>query len=142
VDGAIADLFLHGRPAQVVAQFGVPGQDDRERAAAVGHHFHEPFEARRRLTKERPAYGRLCYTHDMAKISMVIPDDQLAKIDAEANGNRTAFMVSAAIEVAKRTHRERIDREIAADIVENADADAQVYSDWESTLADGLDEVE
>ena len=87
-------------------------------------------------------YGGLCYTNDMAKISMVIPDDLLAKIDAEANGNRTAFMVSAAIEVAKRSHRERIDREIATDVTENADADAQVYSDWECTLADGLDEVE
>ncbi|MGH7706628.1 MAG: hypothetical protein ACREM6_01665 [Vulcanimicrobiaceae bacterium] len=78
----------------------------------------------------------------MAKISMVIPDNQLKQIDAEANGNRTAFMVSAAIEAAKRTRRERIDREIAADIAENADADAQVYADWESSLADGLDDVE
>jgi hypothetical protein len=78
----------------------------------------------------------------MAKISMVIRDDLLEKIDAEANGNRTAFMVSAAIEVAKRTRRERIDREIAADIAENANVDAQVYSDWECTLADGLDEIE
>ncbi|MGH7756422.1 MAG: hypothetical protein ACREM8_09095 [Vulcanimicrobiaceae bacterium] len=73
---------------------------------------------------------------------MVIPDNQLKQIDAEANGNRTAFMVSAAIEAAKRTRRERIDREIAADIAENADADAQVYADWESSLADGLDDVE
>jgi len=78
----------------------------------------------------------------MAKISMVVPDSQLAKIDAEANGNRTAFMVSAAIEIAKRTRRERIDREIAADVAENEDVDAQVYADWECTLADGLGEIE
>jgi hypothetical protein len=78
----------------------------------------------------------------MAKISMVVPDDLLAKIDAEANGNRTAFMVSAAIEVAKRSRRERIDREIAADTDNNEEADAQEYSDWECTLADGLDESE
>jgi hypothetical protein len=77
----------------------------------------------------------------MAKISMIVPDDLLAKIDAEANGNRTAFMVSAAMEVAKRTRRERIDREIAADTDANEEADAQVYSDWECTLADGLDEI-
>ncbi len=78
----------------------------------------------------------------MAKIAMVIPDNHLATIDTEANGNRTAFMVSAAIELAKRTRRERIDREIAADVAENADVDAQVYADWECTLADGLDEIE
>ncbi len=70
---------------------------------------------------------------------MVIPDDLLTKIDLEANGKRTAFMVSAAIEAAKRSHRERVDREIAADVTENADADAQVYSDWECTLADEVD---
>ncbi len=73
---------------------------------------------------------------------MAVPDDLLAKIDAEANGNRIAFMVSAAIEVAKRTRRERIDREIAADTVDHEEADAHVYSDWECTLADGLDEIE
>ncbi len=72
---------------------------------------------------------------------MVIADNQLATIDAAANGNRTAFMVSAALEAAKRTRRERIDREIAADIAENSDVDAQLYTDWECTLADGLEEV-
>lgn len=77
----------------------------------------------------------------MAKISMVVPDDQLAQIDAEAHGNRTAFMVSAAIEVAKRTRRERIDREIAADVADHTGVDARAYADWEGTLADGLDDV-
>ena len=77
----------------------------------------------------------------MAKISMVVPDSQLAQIDAEANGNRTAFMVSAAIEAAKRTRRERIDREIAADIAAHTDLDARVYTDWEGAIADGLDDV-
>jgi hypothetical protein len=61
---------------------------------------------------------------------MAVPDDLLAEIDAEA------------IEVAKRTRRERIDREIAAYTVDHEEADAQVYSDWECTLADGLDEIE
>ncbi len=78
----------------------------------------------------------------MAKISMVVPDELLAKIDAEANGNRTAFMLAAAIEAAKRARRERIDREIAADVRENVNVDAGVYADWESTLADGLEEIE
>jgi len=44
--------------------------------------------------------------------------------------------------VAKRTRRERIDREIAADTGNNEEADAQAYSGWEYTLADGLDEIE
>jgi hypothetical protein len=71
-----------------------------------------------------------------------ISDDLLAQIDAEANGNRSAFLVAAGIEAARRARRERIDREIAADVAENDDADARVYAEWECTLNDGLDEHE
>jgi hypothetical protein len=48
VDGAIANLF-HGRAAQIVAQFGVSGEDDGQRSAAVGDDFHEPLEPHERL---------------------------------------------------------------------------------------------
>jgi hypothetical protein len=41
--------FFHGRAAQVVAQFGMFGQDNGQRAATVGYDFHEPFEPYERL---------------------------------------------------------------------------------------------
>jgi uncharacterized protein involved in propanediol utilization len=75
----------------------------------------------------------------MAKISMLIPDEALAEIDAQAGGNRTAFMVAAAIERARKLKRELTDREIAASIVANEEHDAEVYAQWEATIADGLD---
>jgi hypothetical protein len=75
----------------------------------------------------------------MAKISMLIPDEALAEIDAQAGGNRTAFMLAAAIDRARKLRRESVDREIAANIVESAEHDAQLYSEWETTLGDGLE---
>ncbi len=42
----------------------------------------------------------------------------------------------------RQERAKRIDREIAADVDENAGTDAQVYADWECTLANGLDETE
>ena len=70
---------------------------------------------------------------------MVVPDDQLAAIDAQANGNRTAFMIAAAVERAKRLKRERMDEEIAASVRANDDADVVVYKDWEFTVGDGIE---
>jgi hypothetical protein len=75
----------------------------------------------------------------MPKISMLIPPEALAEIDAQAGGNRTAFMVTAAIARARELRRERIDHEIAANIMASADHDAEVYREWEGTLADGLE---
>jgi hypothetical protein len=71
VDRAIADLF-HGGAAQVIAQFGVPSQDDRERAAVVGHYFHEPLEADERLQMQvvrliDDQYDRLTAAADLAQ---------------------------------------------------------------------------
>lgn len=74
----------------------------------------------------------------MAKISMLVPDEQLAEIDAQAGGNRTAFMVAAAVERARRLKRERTDREIMAAIAADDELDFAVYREWEGTLADGL----
>jgi len=70
---------------------------------------------------------------------MLIPADQLAEIDAQANGNRTAFMIEAAIERAKRLKRARIDDEIASSIRASEAGDFSEYEAWESTLNDGLD---
>jgi hypothetical protein len=75
----------------------------------------------------------------MAKISMLIPDEALAEIDAQAGGNRTAFMLAAAVERARKLKRELIDREIEANIVASADHDAEIYRELESTLGDGLE---
>lgn len=75
----------------------------------------------------------------MAKVSMLIPDDALAEIDASAGGNRTAFMVAAALRQAREIRRLREDAEIAAECIANAAADAQLMRDWDVTSADGLD---
>jgi len=48
-------------------------------------------------------------------------------------------MVAAAIERARKLKRELTDREIAASIVANEEHDAEVYAQWEATIADGLD---
>jgi uncharacterized protein (DUF1778 family) len=75
----------------------------------------------------------------MAKISMLVPEDQLALIDAQAGGNRTAFMIAAAVERAKRLERERMDEEIAASVRATDHDDFSVYADWEGALGDGLE---
>ncbi len=75
----------------------------------------------------------------MAKISMLIADELLAEIDAQAGGNRTAFMLAASLERARTARREQLDREIAESLDADVDADMSVYRDWEVTMADGLD---
>jgi hypothetical protein len=75
----------------------------------------------------------------MPKISMLVAPEQLAAIDAQAGGNRTAFIIEAALERAKRLKRERIDAEIEASIRASDDGDFAVYAAWEGTLADGLE---
>lgn len=73
----------------------------------------------------------------MPKISMLVPDELLAEIDAQAGGNRTAFMVDAAVELARRARREKTDREIMGALDRDVERDARVYADWEATLNDG-----
>jgi hypothetical protein len=69
---------------------------------------------------------------------MLIPDEQLAVIDAQADGNRTAFMIAAAVEQAKRLKRQRMDAEIAASVRASDDDDFTVYAEWEGVVGDGL----
>jgi len=78
----------------------------------------------------------------MAKISMTIPDSELSLIDAYSDGNRTAFMVAAAVARARVVRRERIDAEIAAALEANEEADYRVYKEWECTINDGLEGVD
>lgn len=75
----------------------------------------------------------------MAKISMLVPDDALAEIDASAGGNRTAFMIAAALRRARDLRRLREDEEIAAECAANAQLDLHVLREWEVTNLDGLD---
>ena len=75
----------------------------------------------------------------MAKISMLIPDDALAEIDESAGGNRTAFMLAAALRQAREMRRLREDEEVAAACIAHPERDAQLMRDWEITMADGID---
>ncbi len=70
---------------------------------------------------------------------MLIPDDLLIEIDAQAGGNRTAFMVEAALDRARRVRREKMDREIIASLENDADADEREHAAWEATTNDGLE---
>jgi fructose-specific component phosphotransferase system IIB-like protein len=74
----------------------------------------------------------------MAKISMLIPDADLAVIDEVASPNRTAFMLAAAKEAALRIQRARADAEVARILNESADEDRALLEEFAGTTADGL----
>jgi hypothetical protein len=74
----------------------------------------------------------------MAKISMVIPDEDLAVIDAVASPNRTAFMLEAAKEAAVRRQRELLDAEVARCLEESAEADRLLATEFAGAAGDGL----
>jgi hypothetical protein len=69
---------------------------------------------------------------------MLIPDDALAEIDASAGGNRTAFMIAASVQRARDLQRLREDEEIAASCASNANLDAELSRDWDSTAGDAV----
>ena len=70
---------------------------------------------------------------------MLIPDDALAEIDGCSGGNRTAFMIAAALRQAREMRRLSEDAEIAELCAANAEADLELLRDWEVTNLDGLD---
>ena len=74
----------------------------------------------------------------MTKISMVVPDDDLALIDAVAKPNRSAFMLAAAKQAALRRHRELLDAEIARCLAETADEDRALAKEFAGVAGDGL----
>jgi hypothetical protein len=74
----------------------------------------------------------------MPRISMLLSDEDLAIIDAAAVPNRTAFMVAAAREAAIRIRRARADDEIESIMRDNAEHDAALVAEFDSTLEDGL----
>jgi uncharacterized protein (DUF1778 family) len=75
----------------------------------------------------------------VATITLRVPDDVLAMIDAEAGDNRTQFMLNAAREAIRRRQRERTDAEVSRILLEDVERDVAIARDFESTLADGLD---
>ncbi|MBC5811083.1 MAG: hypothetical protein GIW95_09595 [Candidatus Eremiobacteraeota bacterium] len=76
----------------------------------------------------------------MTRISMLVPEADLALIDAVAEPNRTAFMLAAAKAAALRVQRKREDIEIARILDEQVDQDRELMAEFACTSADGLDE--
>ncbi len=73
----------------------------------------------------------------MAKITMLIPDDDLALIDGVAQTNRTAFMITAAKDTLRR-HRERLDEEIGTCLAQTAAEDRALATEFAEVAGDGL----
>ena len=70
------------------------------------------------------------------KISMTIPEEDLALIDEFSGGNRTAFMVAASTERARQLRRQAIDADIARCL---ADDLSELAADWDVVVAEGLE---
>ncbi|MBC5800874.1 MAG: hypothetical protein GIX03_12195 [Candidatus Eremiobacteraeota bacterium] len=70
---------------------------------------------------------------------MAVPPETLAEIDQWSGGNRTAFMLSAAVARARMMRRASEDAEIADACATNAEADRMLCADWESTIGDGIE---
>jgi len=74
----------------------------------------------------------------MAIITLRVPDEELALIDAEAGGNRTRFMLMAAHETARRLRRARFDAEVSRILLEDVERDQAISDEFSVTLSDGL----
>jgi hypothetical protein len=74
----------------------------------------------------------------MTRISMLIPEKELAAIDEVASPNRTAFMIGAAMELVARKRHERLQAEIDACLSETASEDLSLLEEFAETAADGL----
>lgn len=75
-------------------------------------------------------------------ITLRVPAEDLAAIDAEAGENRTQFMLAAAREAVARARRERLDAEIGRILAEDADENLAILGEFAHTMADGLDDGE
>jgi hypothetical protein len=83
-------------------------------------------------------YGCFVYTYCMSKISMSIPPEALALIDEVAAPNRTAFMIEAALDAARRRRRELEDADIAWICTEGSGRDQAITQEFVNTLGDAL----
>jgi uncharacterized protein (DUF1778 family) len=72
-------------------------------------------------------------------ITLRVPADELAAIDAEAGENRTQFMLAAARDAVNRLRRERLDAEIGRILAEDAEENLAILDEFAHAMADGLD---
>jgi hypothetical protein len=73
-------------------------------------------------------------------ITLRVPAEELAAIDAEAGPNRTQFMLAAARDAVARARRERLDAEIGRILAEDAEENLAILDEFANTMADGLDD--
>ena len=74
----------------------------------------------------------------MRTITLRVPDDVLALIEAEAGDDRTQFMLHAALEAVRLRKRERTDAEVSRLLLEDAERDLTIARDFALTVADGV----
>ena len=77
----------------------------------------------------------------MGRITIFVPDEALTVIDS-VTSNRSAFMTAAALAAARAKLRELEDAEIERICAENAEEDLAIAREWESTLMDGMHDVD
>ncbi len=75
----------------------------------------------------------------MAIITLRIPDDVLAEINAEAGNNRTQFILNATKAAILALKRERLDAEVGRILVEDAHENLTIDKEFAHTLLDGLE---
>jgi metal-responsive CopG/Arc/MetJ family transcriptional regulator len=75
----------------------------------------------------------------MAAVTLRIPDDVLAEIDAEAGNNRTQFILNATRAAIVRIKRERLDEEVGRILVEDAIENLEINQEFAHMLLDGLE---
>ncbi len=74
----------------------------------------------------------------MAIVTLRIPDDVLAEIDAEAGNNRTQFILNAAKAAIVALKRKRLDEEVGRILVADAAESLAIDDEFAHTLLDGL----
>ena len=84
-------------------------------------------------------YTVMQYNTCMATITLRVPDDDLALIDAEAAGNRTQFMLAAARAAALQRRRERLDEEVSRILTEDAETNLELLAELAPSMADGIE---
>ncbi len=72
-------------------------------------------------------------------ITLRVPAEELAAIDAEAGENRTQFMLAAARDAVARARRARLDAEIGRILAEDAEENLAILGEFAHTMSDGLD---
>jgi metal-responsive CopG/Arc/MetJ family transcriptional regulator len=75
----------------------------------------------------------------MATVTLRIPDEFLAEIDAEAGNNRTKFILDAAKAAIVALKRKRLDEEVGRILVADADENIAIDQEFSHTLRDGLE---